>query len=57
MFVMAFCPPRSPVHTPPDFFLCGFLKARIYFNNPRNMEDRKPNTGRGGGGGWAGKSI
>lgn len=42
-------PPRSPDRRPPDFFLCGFLKDRVYCNKPRNMEDRKPNTGRGGG--------
>lgn len=42
-------PPRSPDRTPPDFCLGGFLKDRVYRNNPRNMEDRKPNTGRGWG--------
>jgi hypothetical protein len=42
-------PPRSPDSTPPDFFLFGLLKDRVYCNNSRNMEDRKPNTGQGGG--------
>jgi len=42
-------PPRSPDSTPPDFFLCGLLKDRVYCSNPRNMEDRKPETGQGGG--------
>jgi hypothetical protein len=31
-------PPRSPDLTLPDFFLWGFLKERVYSNNPRSME-------------------
>ena len=34
-------PPRSPDLTPPDFYLWGHLKARVYRNNPRTIEDLK----------------
>jgi hypothetical protein len=37
-------PPRSPDLTPPDFFLWGCLKDRVYRNNPRNLEELKHNT-------------
>ena len=30
-------------------FCVGFLKTESTANNPRNMEDRKPETGQGGG--------
>jgi hypothetical protein len=33
-----------PDITPPDFLLWGFLKERIYSNNPRSTEDLKHNT-------------
>jgi hypothetical protein len=36
-------PPRCPNFTPPDFFLCGFLKERVYSNNPGNLEELKHN--------------
>jgi hypothetical protein len=38
-----FWPPRSPDLTPPDFFLWGCLKDRVYRNNPRNLEELKHN--------------
>ncbi|XP_070528721.1 uncharacterized protein [Cardiocondyla obscurior] len=34
-------PPRSPNLTPLDFFAWGFLKNKIYENNPENIEDLK----------------
>ena len=36
-------PPRSPDLTPPDHFLCGYLKGRIYQNKPRNIDVMKAN--------------
>jgi hypothetical protein len=38
-----FWPPWSPDLTPPDFFLWGFLKERVYSNNPRSLEELKLN--------------
>lgn len=32
-------PPRSPDLTPLDFFLWGYLKTKVYFNRPDNLED------------------
>jgi hypothetical protein len=37
-------PPRSPDFTPPDFFMWGFLKERVYSNKPRSLEELKHNT-------------
>lgn len=34
-------PPRSPDLTPLDFFLWGYVKARIYHTRPENPEDLK----------------
>jgi hypothetical protein len=34
-------PPRSPDLTPPDFFLWGLLKDRVYSSKPRTIEDLK----------------
>lgn len=34
-------PPRSPDLTPPDFFLWGYCKAKVYETNPRNTADLK----------------
>ena len=34
-------PPRSPDLTPPDFFLWGFLKDRVYASSPETVEDLK----------------
>lgn len=34
-------PARSPDLTPLDYFLWGYLKAKIYFNRPPNIEDLK----------------
>jgi hypothetical protein len=31
-------PPRSPDLTPPDFFLWGLLKGRVYSNKPRTID-------------------
>ena len=36
-------PPRSPDLTPPDFFLWGYLKSRVYVNKPRTVEELKDN--------------
>ena len=36
-------PPRSPDLTPPDFFLWGYLKSKVYVNKPRTLEDLKDN--------------
>jgi hypothetical protein len=36
-------PPRSPDLTPPDFFLWGFLKERVYSNNLPGLEELKHN--------------
>ncbi len=36
-------PPRSPDLTPPDFFLWGCLKSRVYVNAPKTVEDLKLN--------------
>jgi hypothetical protein len=34
-------PPRSPDLTPPDFFLWGLLKDRVYGKKPQTIEDLK----------------
>lgn len=34
-------PSRSPDLTIPDFFLWGFLKARVYINKPRTIQELK----------------
>jgi len=36
-------PPRSPDLTPPDYFLWGYLKGRIYQNKPRTIDALKAN--------------
>jgi hypothetical protein len=36
-------PPRSPDLSPPDFFLWGYLKSKVYENNPRTLNDLKEN--------------
>ena len=36
-------PPRSPDLTPPDFFLWGYLKSKVYVNKPRTVEELKDN--------------
>ena len=36
-------PPRSPDLTPPDFFLWGFLKSKVYQNSPQNLDQLKAN--------------
>ena len=36
-------PPRSPDLTPPDFFLWGHLKTKVYVNKPRTIQDLKEN--------------
>jgi hypothetical protein len=33
--------PRSPDLTPPDFFLWGLLKGRVYSNKPRTIDTLK----------------
>jgi hypothetical protein len=37
-------PPRSPDLTQLDFFLQGFLKENVYWNNPRSLKELKHNT-------------
>ena len=34
-------PPRSPDLTPPDFFLWGYLKSRVYVQKPSNLCELK----------------
>jgi len=36
-------PPRSPDLTPPDYFLWGYLKGRVYQNKPRTIDALKAN--------------
>lgn len=36
-------PPRSPDLTPPDFFLWGYMKSRVYSNNPTTIAKLKAN--------------
>jgi hypothetical protein len=36
-------PPRSPDLTPLDFFLWGFLKSKVYINNPKTLDQLKSN--------------
>ena len=36
-------PPRSPDLSPPDFFLWGHLKERVYRNSPQNIEQLQAN--------------
>jgi len=36
-------PPRSPDLTPPDYFLWGYLKGRVYRNKPRTIDALKAN--------------
>jgi hypothetical protein len=31
--------PRSPDLTPLDFFLWGYLKSKLYFNRPNNLDE------------------
>jgi len=37
-------PPRSPDLTPPDYFLWGYLKGRVYRNKPRTINALKANV-------------
>ena len=39
-------PPYSPDLTPPDYFLWGYLKARVYQDNPPTIERLKENIKR-----------
>lgn len=39
-------PPYSPDLTPPDFFLWGYLKDRVYRPRPRNLDQLKENIRR-----------
>lgn len=36
-------PPRSPDLTPPDFFLWGYLKSKVYNSKPRTIAELKNN--------------
>ena len=36
-------PPRSPNLTPPDYFLWGCLRGRVYRNKPRTIDALKAN--------------
>jgi len=38
-----FWPPRSADPTPPDYFLWGYLKGRVYLNKPRTIDALKAN--------------
>lgn len=39
-------PPRSPDLSPCDYFLWGYLKGKVYENNPRTVQDLKNNIKR-----------
>lgn len=39
-------PPRSCDLTPLDFFLFGYLKSRVYANNPQTLQQLKDNIRR-----------
>ena len=39
-------PPRLPDLTPPDFYLWGFLKSKVYINKPRTLAQLKTNIER-----------
>lgn len=39
-------PPRSPDLTPPDFYLWGYLKSKVYINKPRTLTQLKNNIRR-----------
>lgn len=39
-------PPRSPDLSPLDFFLWGYLKGKVYCNNPKILTDLKANIRR-----------
>ena len=41
MFTQPKWPTRSPDLTPPDFFLWGMLKARVYEKNPPDLSALK----------------
>ena len=34
-------PPRSPDLTPPDFFLWGYLKDKVYAQRPQTIDELK----------------
>ncbi len=34
-------PPRGPNLTPPDFFLCRYVKDKIFHNPPNTMDEVK----------------
>jgi len=36
-------PPRSPDLTPPDYFLWGYLKGRVFQNKPRTIDALRAN--------------
>lgn len=36
-------PPRSPDLTPPDFFLWGYLKSKVYASKPQTIDELKAN--------------
>lgn len=36
-------PPRSPDLSPLDFYLWGYLKGRVYNNNPKTLTELKSN--------------
>ncbi|CAI6371965.1 unnamed protein product [Macrosiphum euphorbiae] len=39
-------PSRSPDLTPPDFFLRGYLKSKVFTNNPHTLLELKENIRR-----------
>ena len=39
-------PPRSPDLTPPDFYLWGYLKSKVYANKPKTLAQLKANIRR-----------
>ena len=39
LIAKGFWPPRSPDLTPPDFFLWGYLKSRVYSTSPSTLDE------------------
>jgi hypothetical protein len=39
-------PPRSPDLNPCDFFLCGYLKSKVYNPLPKTLDELKENIER-----------
>jgi hypothetical protein len=44
-FLISWTSPGSPTHSPdlavPDYFLCGYVKSKVYETRPANTDDLK----------------